>query len=172
MHISKSDIITGIIICAILISALFVIKPTIVSGPSMTPTLQDGNYLILNRLAYTGHGPEHGDIIVLDSDYDGGELLIKRVIGTEGDEIRIDAHDVYRNGQKLEEPYTDPDLEEYDPEDQKTWVVPEDSLFVMGDHRSVSADSRSEDVGFVDCDDVVGKAAVRLFPFDEIGRVK
>ena len=172
MNITKSDIITGIIICAILISALFVIKPTIVSGPSMTPTLQDGNYLILNRLAYTGHGPEHGDIIVLDSDYDGGELLIKRVIGIEGDEIRIDAHDVYRNGQKLEEPYTDPDLEEYDPEDQKTWVVPEDSLFVMGDHRATSSDSRNTAVGCVAEEQIVGRVLVRVWPLDKIGIVE
>ena len=103
MSITRSDIITIAVICVIMICSLFVIKPTIVRGESMTPTLQDGNYLILNRLAYSEHEPEYGDIIVVRSEYDGGELLIKRVIGVAGDEISIDAHDVYRNGQRLEE---------------------------------------------------------------------
>ncbi|MBQ9015846.1 MAG: signal peptidase I [Firmicutes bacterium] len=172
MHITKSDIITIIIICILMICTLFVIKPTIVRGESMTPTLQDGSYLILNKLAYCRHEPEYGDVIVVRSDYDGGELLIKRVIGVAGDEIRIDAHDVYRNGQRLDETYTNADLEEYEPEEQQTWVVPEDALFVLGDHRSVSADSRRRDVGFISCDDIVGKAVLRLFPFDEIGRLE
>lgn len=172
MTVTKSDIITIIIICLIAISTIFVVKPTVVSGESMTPTLRDGDYLMLNRLAYTSQDPQYGDIIVLQSDYDGGELLIKRVIATAGDEIRIDEQNVYRNGQRLEEPYTNTDLDEYEHQEQRTWIVPEDSLFVMGDHRSVSSDSRDEEVGFVDRDDVIGKAVIRLFPFDEIGGVE
>jgi len=169
------DIIIAIIIVALI---TIVIKPTIVKESSMEPTLFENNYLIVNKLAYFNKDhPGYGDIIVFKSDLDktdgtGKKLLIKRVIGVEGDKMTIQDGKVYRNGELLDEPYV---------HGQDTWAdegmdivnleVGDDELFCMGDNREVSLDSRSPEVGNVEEEDVVGKAAVRLFPFNEITRL-
>ncbi|MDO5491879.1 MAG: signal peptidase I [Bacillota bacterium] len=166
------DIIIAIIIVALI---TIVIKPTIVKESSMEPTLYENNYLIINKLAYFQKDhPQYGDIIVFKSDLDktdgtGKKLLIKRVIGVEGDHITIADGNVYRNGELIDEPYVhgqetlaDEGMEIEDLE------VGDDELFCMGDNREVSLDSRSPEVGNVDEDDVVGKAVVRLFPFNQI----
>ena len=136
----------------------------------MDDTLHDGNYLIVNKMAYKTRSPERGDIIVFDSDYDGGELLIKRVIGIGGDEITTDGKVVYVNGEQIKEPYIQADTQ--GDGESNTWTVPEGSIFAMGDNRDVSADSRMTEVGFVDEADILGKVAVRLFPFNQIGGVE
>lgn len=169
------DIIIAIIIVALI---TIVIKPTIVKESSMEPTLYENNYLIVNKLAYFNKDhPGYGDIIVFKSELDktdgtGKKLLIKRVIGVEGDKMTIQDGKVYRNGELLDEPYV---------HGQDTWAdegmdivnleVGDDELFCMGDNREVSLDSRSPEVGNVEEEDVVGKAAVRLFPFNEITRL-
>ena len=169
------DIVIAIIIVALV---TIVIKPTIVKESSMEPTLYENNYLIINKLAYFHKDhPQYGDIIVFKSDLDktdgtGKKLLIKRVIGVEGDKITIEDGDVYRNGEKLDEPYVhgqetlaDEGMDIVDLE------IGDDELFCMGDNREVSLDSRSPEVGNVDEDTVVGKAVVRLFPFNQITRL-
>ena len=169
------DIIIAIIIVALI---TIVIKPTIVKESSMEPTLFENNYLIVNKLAYFNKDhPGYGDIIVFKSDLDktdgtGKKLLIKRVIGVEGDKMTIQDGKVYRNGELLDEPYV---------HGQDTWAdegmdivnleVGDDELFCMGDNREVSLDSRSSEVGNVEEEDVVGKAVVRLYPFNEITRL-
>lgn len=171
------DLIKDIIIAVVIVLAITaVIKPTIVKESSMLDTLQENNYLFVNKLAYKFKDhPDRGDIIVFRSDIkneeDGSKkLLIKRVIGVEGDEISFENDQVYRNGELLTEDYL------YDEEaayrgypNGSTFTVGEDEIFAMGDHRSVSLDSRSKDVGMVSEESVVGKAFVRLFPFNEIG---
>ena len=111
-----------------------------VDGHSMDPTLHDQQLLIINSLPYQ---PSHGDIVVIDAYTPHGQTLIKRVIGVAGDTIDIDftTGAVYRNGEALDEPYT----------------VPEGTIFVMGDNRNNSLDSRRSDIGFVDIRDVMGK---------------
>ena len=169
------DIIIAIVIVALI---TIVIKPTIVKESSMEPTLYENNYLIINKLAYIAKDhPGYGDIIVFKSDLDktdgtGKKLLIKRVIGVEGDVMTIQDGDVYRNGEKLDEPYIH-GQETFDDEgmDVVELEVGEDELFCMGDNREVSLDSRSPEVGNVQEDAVVGKAVVRLFPFNEITRL-
>ncbi len=169
------DIIIAIVIVALI---TIVIKPTIVKESSMEPTLYENNYLIINKLAYIAKDhPGYGDIIVFKSDLDktdgtGKKLLIKRVIGVEGDVMTIQDGDVYRNGEKLDEPYIH-GQETFDDEgmDVVELKVGEDELFCMGDNREVSLDSRSPEVGNVQEDAVVGKAVVRLFPFNEITRL-
>ena len=119
--------------------------------------------------------PTRGDIIVFRSelpneDAGGKKLLIKRVIGVEGDVISFEDDQVYRNGELLQEDYIydeEPSYRDYP--NGMTFVVEEDEIFAMGDHRSVSCDSRSESVGMVSEKSVVGKAFLRLYPFNEIG---
>ncbi|MDO4176073.1 MAG: signal peptidase I [Bacillota bacterium] len=170
------DLIKDICIALIIVLAIsFVIKPTIVKEKSMQDTLYENNYLIVNKLAYINKDhPKRGDIIIFKSDLinsDTGKkmLLIKRVIGVEGDIIRFEDNNVYRNGDLLAEDY----IKDEDPEARcypngMVYTVGEDEIFVMGDNRAVSRDSRDPDVGLVSEDKVVGKAFIRLFPFDEI----
>ena len=158
------------VVAALLISR--VITPTIVQEHSMDDTLHDKNYLILLRVAYKfGAEPEYGDIVVFRSDLVNEEngkkkLLIKRVIAKGGDTVAIRDGIVYRNGEALDEPYT---KDGYTNGAMDETVVPEGKLFLCGDNRLVSLDSRSDSVGFVDEDRLVGKAIFRLFPFDQIG---
>ncbi|HAF60466.1 MAG TPA: signal peptidase I [Clostridiales bacterium UBA9856] len=149
------------------------IKPTIVREHSMEATLQEYDYIILNRQAYLFSEPKVGDIIVFHTDLvqsNGKEkLLIKRVIGLPGDRIFISDGKVYRNGEPLDEPYT---LDGYTASEMEEVVVPEDSLFVMGDNRQNSIDSRDSSVGFVSYDSILGKAIIRLYPFNKIGLIR
>ncbi len=153
---------------AIVIVVTMFIKPTIVKETSMQPTLYENNYLLVNKQAYRFGDEERGDIIVFHSDLEDKELLIKRIIGLPGDVITIDQGKVFLNGTELQEDYT---LEGVTPGQLMDFTVPEGQLFVMGDNRRVSIDSRSEEVGCVDEDDVMGKAFVRLYPFNEIGSI-
>lgn len=160
------------VVAALLISRI--ITPTIVQEHSMEDTLQNKNYLILLRTAYKfGNEPKYGDIVVFQSDLvneqNGKEkLLIKRVIAKGGDTIAIRDGVVYRNGEALNEPYT---KDGYTNGAMDETVVPDGTLFLCGDNRLVSLDSRSDQVGFVEEDRLIGKAVLRLFPFNEIGSI-
>lgn len=133
-----------------------------VENISMEPTLQPGYLLIVNKLAYKLGEPKHGDIVVFHYMGDNNEDYIKRVIGLPGDEVKIENGTVYVNGIALNEPY----IAAF-PAYSGTWKVPEGSLFVLGDNRNNSSDSHQW--GFVDLDDVVGKAVFIYYPFDVIG---
>ena len=133
-----------------------------VENISMEPTLQPGYLLIVNKLAYKLGEPKHGDIVVFHYMGDNNEGYIKRVIGLPGDEVKIENGTVYVNGIALNEPY----IAAF-PAYSGTWKVPEGSLFVLGDNRNNSSDSHQW--GFVDLDDVVGKAVFIYYPFDVIG---
>jgi signal peptidase I, bacterial type len=171
------DLIKDIIIAVVIVLAITsVIKPTIVKEESMLDTLQENNYLFVNKMAYKFKDhPDRGDIIVFKSDLPnedngGKKLLIKRVIGVEGDVISFEDDQVYRNGELLKEDYIYEEEPAYrDYPNGESFTVGEDQIFAMGDHRSVSCDSRSESVGMVSEESVVGKAFLRLYPFNEIG---
>lgn len=160
-----------LIALVIVLVVTMIIKPTIVKERSMEPTLYENNYLFINKMAYiTAEHPDYGDIIVFKSNIDkddgnGKKLLIKRVIGVENDVIDIHDGMVYRNGTALDESYT---LDGITSGNVDNYLVPEDCVFVMGDNRGISLDSRSSEVGAVEEDSIVGKAFVRLYPFDEI----
>lgn len=167
------EFIKDIIIALVFILAItFVIKPTIVKESSMEPTLYENNYLFVNKLAYINKDhPEYDDIVVFQSDIanddgDGKKMLIKRVIGVENDVITISDGVVYRNGIALEEPFT---LEGFTTGEITDYVVPPDEVFVMGDNRSISLDSRAEEVGTIREDAILGRAFIRLYPFSEFG---
>ena len=171
------DLIKDILIALIIVVAItLVIKPTIVKEDSMLDTLQENNYLFINKMAYKFKDhPNRGDIIVFRSDITNPEtgkpmLLIKRVIGVEGDVITFKDDQVYRNGEIVPENYLyieSPKKRNYP--NGRQIRVDNDEVFVMGDHRSVSRDSRDEGVGNIQEDDIVGKAFIRLYPFNEFG---
>lgn len=159
------DILVALVIVLVLTS---VIKPTIVKESSMEPTLYENHYLIINKLAYKTGDEQRGDIIVFESELENedGEkkLLIKRIIGLPGETVTVENENVYINGQLLEEEYLKDGITPGQVIDCK---VPEDGLFVMGDNRVVSIDSR--ELGCIGRDTVMGKAILRLYPFSQIG---
>ncbi|WIF94986.1 signal peptidase I [Caminicella sporogenes] len=147
------------------------VRPTLVKGHSMYPTLEPNNYLIINKIPYMIHKPERGDIVVFKSslETDNGKKkdLIKRVIALEGDKLVIKDGKVYVNGKELKEDYINGNYTSGDID----ITIPKGKVFVMGDNRGNSLDSRDERVGLVDIDTIRGKVLVRLFPFSEIGKV-
>ena len=151
-------------LAALLIASIF-FRVVVVSGDSMYNTLVDGDYLlIVSNVLY--RDPQPGDVIVASKDsFRNGEAIVKRVIATEGQEIDIDfsTGSVYVDGKLIEEPYiysatTDSEGMTF------PLVVGEGCLFVMGDNRAVSMDSRDPQIGLIDCREVVGKAILLIFP--------
>lgn len=152
----------------------FLFAPIVVDGESMMPTLQNKDRLIVNKIGYTVGEPDRFDIIVFhateDKDY------IKRVIGLPGDSIYYENDVLYINGEPIKEPYLDeyketayslPLTGDFTLEDATSHtVVPEGHLFVLGDNRQHSRDSRH--IGFVPYERVVGSANVIFWPFSEI----
>lgn len=134
-------------------------------GSSMTPTLVNGNIVAAVRNGTY----QRGDIIAF---YYNNKILVKRVIGMPGEWVDMDENgNVTVDGEPLEEPYlTEKALGECDIE--LPYQVPEGRYFVMGDHRSVSSDSRSSQVGCVSEEQIVGKLLFRLWPLDEIGPIE
>ena len=157
------DIIETLVLSALLFAAINVISARIrVDGHSMLPTLNTGEFVIVNKLAYKIGGPEYGDIIVFHFPRDPEQEYIKRVIGLPGDHIVVANKHVQVNGTILDEPYiAAPPLYEAD------WTVPDNSLFVLGDNRNNSSDSHTW--GAVPMDYVVGKALFIYWPIDKWG---
>jgi signal peptidase I len=133
-----------------------------VYGVSMTPTLDDGDVVVLTK----GSNYKTGDVIAF---YYNNKILIKRVIATSGDWVEIDSDgNVTVNGQVLDEPYvSEKSLGECDID--FPYQVPDERVFVMGDHRSVSVDSRSSQIGCVAEEQVVGKLALCVWPLSQVG---
>jgi len=160
------DILIAVAIAAVILALL---KPIIIQQQSMEPNFYSGDYVITSRQAYNIFGdPQRGDIIVFKSDLytDEGEAknLIKRIIGLPGDTVEIIDGEVYLNGEMLNEEYIkEPGLSG----EMEAVTVPEGELFVMGDNRRVSQDSRSGAVGTISQDTIVGKVVVRVYPFSQ-----
>lgn len=158
---------------ALVVSLL--VRPTIVKEISMEPTLQENNYLLVSKQSYRFGEVQRDDIVVFHSslvDAAGKEkLLIKRVVGVPGDVLTITGGKVYRNGSMIQEPYLMGGDDGETAGELYNYVVPEGQIFVMGDNREVSLDSRSAEVGSIKISDIIGEAVFRLYPFDEIGGI-
>jgi signal peptidase I len=157
------------ILPAVLIAFLinfFLAQATQVHGQSMEPTLHSDQRLVVEKVSYRFHGPRRGDIVVLKSPKRGEELLIKRVIGLSGETIEIRQGRVYINGQELDEPY----LERLTGGNWGPIIVPPLQVFVLGDNRGFSNDSRA--FGMVPIVNIVGRAWVSYWPLDEVGAVR
>ncbi len=143
-----------------------------VDGSSMYPTLEDRDMLLLQSIAYT---PAAGDIVVITKPFELGTPIVKRVIATGGQTVRIDYTEgaVYVDDVAIEEPYiNEPMLPSASPFETISYAeVPEGSVFVMGDNRNNSSDSRDERLGLVDERYILGRAVYTLFPFHNIGAI-
>jgi len=159
-----------------------------VEGSSMLPSLETGQYIIVNKLAYaqfdlgifdflpffdagedsTHHlfgGPKRGDVVVFESPTNPGRDFIKRIIGEPSDKVEIRDGVVYVNDEPLDEPYTkSPTTCPCGP-----WDVPERHYFVLGDHRSNSSDSRASSVGMIPEGKIIGKAWFSYWPLSDVG---
>jgi signal peptidase I len=160
------DLIISLAISAFII--VFLYQPVKVEGTSMMPSLEDQERIFVNKFVYRLEPIERGDIVVFRYPRDPSKSYIKRVIGVAGDHIRIDSGQVYVNGQPLDEDYVPPAYA--DTRSYPDTVVPADSYFVLGDHRSMSNDSR--DFGPVNQSYIYGKAVFGYWPMDKLGRVR
>ncbi|ERL05193.1 signal peptidase I [Mitsuokella sp. oral taxon 131] len=156
------DWIVSILVAVVLAFVIrtFIVELYIVDGPSMRPTLESHERLVVNKFIYALRAPEKGEILVFQYPRDTSRDFIKRVIATPGDTIEIKEGRVYVNDKMLNEDYI---LEKTHSEYPKA-VVPDGTVFVMGDNRNNSEDSRFADVGFVPYHLIKGKAVLVFWP--------
>ncbi len=160
------SVFSTLLICMLVIFTAFTFffRLVQVSGDSMFPNLYNGDKIIISNFLYT---PDYGDIIALNKESAEEESMIKRVIALPGDTLMIDfdSHIITVNGKVIYEDYevTEPISEQGD--FTYPLEVPENSVFVLGDNRNNSIDSRMKSVGFVSLDEINGKALIRLLPF-------
>jgi signal peptidase I len=160
------DLIISLGISAFII--VFLYQPVKVEGTSMMPSLDDQERIFINKFVYRIEPIQRGDIVVFRYPRDPAKSFIKRVIGVAGDHVRIVDGRVFLNGKMLVEDYVPGAYE--DGRSYPEIVVPPDSYFVLGDHRSLSNDSR--DFGPVDQSYIYGKAVFGYWPVDKVGRLR
>ena len=158
------DVLETLLISLVLFAVINFVSARIrVESVSMRETLYAGDFVYVNKLAYKfGAEPGRGDVVVFEPPVPSDEPYIKRVIGLPGDEISIQRGDVYVNGVQLSEPYT-----KVKSHSDGSWVVSEGAIFVMGDNRNNSSDSRAW--GEVPIENVIGKAIFVYWPIQQWG---
>lgn len=157
-----------------LIIRTFFFSPIIVDGPSMLPTLQDRDQMIVNKFIYHFQDPQRFDIVVFHASAKND--FIKRVIGLPGEHVAVENGELYINEEKIEEPFLDEDSRKFQqpfrledlPGSHKK--IPKDHVLVLGDNRNNSTDSRS--FGLIETDEIVGKASFIYWPIKRIQKVK
>ena len=165
-HSWLRDLVVSVAISAFII--VFLYQPVRVEGTSMLPMLEDQDRLFINKIAYRVGEIHPGDVVVFQYPRDHTKSYIKRVIALSGDRLRIDRGEVYVNGARLAEPYVPGRFT--DDRTQPEMVLPPHDYFVMGDHRSISSDSR--DFGPVDRSLIYGKAVFVYWPMEQVGVVR
>ena len=155
MKIIKEILPYVLIIIAVILIRTFIITPVRVDGASMDQTLEDGQILLLYKLANV----DYGDIVVLDEEKEG-EIIIKRIIGMPGDTVSIKDNTVYVNGEEVEEDYAYGETSDYE-----EITLDDDEYFILGDNRPISKDSRY--FGPVKEDEIIGKVIFRIWPFNK-----
>jgi signal peptidase I len=160
------DLAVSVVVSAFII--IFLYQPVRVEGTSMLPMLEDQDRLFINKIAYRVGEIHQGDVVVFQYPRDPSKSYIKRIIALPGDDLRIDHGRVFVNGKLLNEPYVPERFT--DDRSQPEMVLPPHEYWVMGDHRSISSDSR--DFGPVDRDLIYGKAAFVYWPVEQIGAVR
>jgi signal peptidase I len=166
VHSWLRDLVISVVVSAFII--IFLYQPVRVEGTSMLPMLEDQDRLFINKVAYRVGEIHRGDVVVFLYPHDHEKSYIKRVIALPGDTLRIDHGEVIVNGERVKESYVP--MRFADDRSQPEMTVPGHEYFVMGDHRSISSDSR--DFGPVDRDLIYGKAAFVYWPMDQAGVVR
>ena len=171
------SLVAALLICVLMFT--FVVRVINVNGTSMRDTLHNNDKILISNLFYR---PKQGDVVVLRKEAFSDEPIVKRIIALEGQTVNIDftAGVVYVDGEALDEPYTlTPTTRRIDFEEEVT--VPEGCMFVMGDNRNGSTDSRDDRIGFVDTRLILGRAFFLLIPggdtrepadWSRIGRIR
>lgn len=168
----KSEILDwlGVVVKALAVAFLiktFLFQPVQVDGASMYPTLHDDDRLMVNKFEYIISKPSRGDIVILDSPVEAGKLYIKRIIATGGEHVSIKDGHFFINDELLDEAYLNSDVITHSYNSISEWDIPDDYVFVVGDNRGGSFDSRQ--MGPVKVEAVKGEAIFRMFPFDSLG---
>ncbi len=174
--VAKEILSTSIyLLCVLLVTYLiinYVGQRTEVQGSSMEPTLQNADNLIVDKITYRFNDPKRFDIIVFPFQYEEDTYYIKRIIGLPGETVRIDLEGIiYINGEELKEGYGREIIQDPGRAVEEI-TLGEDEYFVMGDNRNNSTDSRNELVGNIHKDDIIGRAWVRIYPFEKFGKLK
>jgi signal peptidase I len=152
----------------------FVAEPFVVSGKSMEPNFHDNEYLIINKVGYRIGEPQRGDAIVFHYPKERSQYFIKRIVGLPGEKVKVEDgrvliyNEEYPQGRVLNEPYTASQNVTFGP--NEVISLGSEEYFVLGDNRLQSSDSRVW--GILPKKDIVGKAFVRIFPFNELGVIK
>lgn len=169
MKIIKEIIPYIIIVIVVVLLRLFIITPVQVIGNSMSPTLENGEILLLSKKLITGSKYDRFDIVVIKYN---NETIIKRIIGLPGEKIEYIDNTLYVDGEIVKENFEHDDTYDFSIEDIGPDVekIPDDSYLVLGDNRGVSMDSRI--IGFINKKDISGKVSFRLFPFKHFGFLK
>ncbi len=166
----KSYLICIVLALAVALSIrTWVLMPTQVSGSSMQPTLEPDDKVITSPLPYLWGAPQRGDIVVFQAPSEAdGVYYVKRIIGLPGEHLQISDGQVYIDNLPLNEDYLDGQITG----GFVDTLVPDDSVFVMGDNRQVSHDSRDSDVSFIKISTITGKAIWRIYPFNTFGMIE
>ncbi len=163
----KALVVAGLLVVVV---RMFLFSPYLVDGNSMQPNFHPGERVIVNKILYDLRSPERGEVIVFHSPYQND--YIKRIIGLPGETIEVRGDVVFINGKILSEPYLKSEIdaavadgEFYNNKDYSSTKIPAGQIFVMGDNRSNSHDSR--DIGFISYDQIVGRADLIIWPLSE-----
>ena len=162
----RDIVIIVVLALSIFLVSRIVIQNFVVDGSSMEPNLYSGQWILVNKVVYRLHSPQRGDIVVLrnPSPNNSSPVLIKRIIGLPGEEVKIESGKVYIDGKLLTEEYIKT------PTDRAgEWSIAENHYFVMGDNRTNSVDSRDSRIGPIEFEDIIGKAWLRIWPLRDWG---
>lgn len=151
------------VIIVLVLLFTFVLSPVRVNGGSMSPTLEQGEVLLIDKLSLFLRMPQRGSMVIFTRP-DANEELIKRIIGMPGETIQIKEGNVYVNGRKLDESIYAPAVAE----DYDAIVVPDGCVFVLGDDRAQSLDSRDPSIGCIPLNELDGRVRLRVSPFSRI----
>lgn len=175
-----SYVIEGIIYIALIVICVYVvpnyvIQRTVVSGESMEDTLHNKESLLVDKMSYRFHNPERYDIIVFyPRGHEVEEYYVKRIYGLPGETIQIKENDIYINGEKIDDPYAKDAMLSAGLAEEP-YTLGDDEYFVLGDHRSVSMDSRTtpdmdpDGPGPVKFENIAGKVILRIWPLSKFG---
>lgn len=162
-----------VVVMAIMVMVyLFIMSPQEISGQSMYPTFENGEYILTNKIEYKLHEPQRGDVVVFRSPQNKDIDYIKRIIGVPGDTVSLQNGKYYLNGVILEEMYLPKDLYTFAGnflQEGESITVPPNKFFVSGDNRPHSLDSR--EFGTIPKEDIIGKALFRYWPLDRAGLI-